>query len=101
LSAKNTLRTSSPHTGHVSPWRPCTFMPRRLASFSSAGLAVQDLKSEKKSGLRVHGRKGQKCPICGDIVREVSFADSSLQYCATCQTGGKPLADRRLSKLLK
>ena len=67
----------------------------------SAGLAVQDLKSEKKSGLRVHGRKGEKCPICGDIVREVSFADSSLQYCATCQTGGKPLADRRLSKLLK
>ncbi|MET9270115.1 DNA-formamidopyrimidine glycosylase family protein [Kribbella sp. NPDC003557] len=67
----------------------------------SAGLAVQDLKGEKKSGLRVHGRKGQKCPVCGDIVREVSFADSSLQYCATCQTGGKPLADRRLSKLLK
>lgn len=67
----------------------------------SAGLAVQDLKSEKKSGLRVHGRKGQNCPICGDIVREVSFADSALQYCATCQTGGKPLADRRLSKLLK
>ena len=67
----------------------------------SAGLAVQDLKSEKKSGLRVHGRKGEKCPVCGDIVREVSFADSSLQYCATCQTGGKPLADRRLSKLLK
>ncbi|MDX2969304.1 DNA-formamidopyrimidine glycosylase family protein [Kribbella solani] len=67
----------------------------------SAGLAVQDLKPEKKSGLRVHGRKGQKCPVCGDIVREVSFADSSLQYCATCQTGGKPLADRRMSKLLK
>jgi formamidopyrimidine-DNA glycosylase len=67
----------------------------------SAGLAVQDLKSEKKSGLRVHGRTGQKCPVCGDIVREVSFHDSSLQYCATCQTGGKPLADRRLSKLLK
>ncbi|HZX01308.1 DNA-formamidopyrimidine glycosylase family protein [Kribbella sp.] len=67
----------------------------------SAGLAVQDLKSEKKSGLRVHGRKGEKCPVCGDVVREVSFADSSLQYCATCQTGGKPLADRRLSKLLK
>ena len=67
----------------------------------SAGLAVQDLKSEKKSGLRVHGRKGEKCPICGDIVREVSFADSSLQYCATCQTGGKPLADRRLSRLVR
>jgi formamidopyrimidine-DNA glycosylase len=73
----------------------------RDAVTRSAGLAVQDLKSEKKSGMRVHGRKGEKCPICGDIVREVSFADSSLQYCATCQTGGKPLADRRLSKLLK
>jgi formamidopyrimidine-DNA glycosylase len=67
----------------------------------SAGLAAKDLKSEKKSGLRVHGRKGEKCPVCGDVVREVSFHDSSLQYCATCQTGGKPLADRRLSKLLK
>ena len=46
-------------------------------------------------------RTGEKCPVCGDVVREVSFADSSLQYCATCQTGGKPLADRRMSKLLK
>ena len=51
--------------------------------------------------LAVHGRAGQECPVCGDVVREVSFADSSLQYCATCQTGGKPLADRRMSKLLK
>jgi formamidopyrimidine-DNA glycosylase len=67
----------------------------------SAGLAAADLKSEKKSGLRVHGRTGQECPVCGDTIREVSFADSSLQYCPTCQTGGKPLADRRLSRLLK
>ena len=51
--------------------------------------------------MRVHGREGEKCPVCGDVVRSVSFADRSLQYCATCQTGGKPLADRRLSKLLK
>ena len=51
--------------------------------------------------MRVHGRTGEKCPVCGDEVREVSFADSSLQYCATCQTGGKPLADRRMSRLLK
>ncbi|ETK34854.1 Fpg/Nei family DNA glycosylase [Microbispora sp. ATCC PTA-5024] len=65
------------------------------------GLAAKDLKSEKKSGLRVHGRTGEKCEVCGDTIREVSFADSSLQYCPTCQTGGKPLADRRLSKLLK
>jgi formamidopyrimidine-DNA glycosylase len=67
----------------------------------STGLAASELKGEKKSNLRVHGRTGQPCPVCGDTVREVSFADSSLQYCPTCQTGGKPLADRRMSKLLK
>jgi len=67
----------------------------------SAGLAASELKGEKKSNMAVHGRTGQLCPVCGDTVREVSFADSSLQYCATCQTGGKPLADRRMSRLLK
>ena len=67
----------------------------------SLGLAASELKGEKKSHMAVHGRTGEKCPVCGDVVREVSFADRSLQYCATCQTGGKPLADRRLSKLLK
>jgi len=67
----------------------------------SAGVAAADLKGEKKSGLRVHAKTGQPCPVCGDTVREVSFADSSLQYCPTCQTGGKPLADRRMSRLLK
>ncbi|WP_404953720.1 Fpg/Nei family DNA glycosylase [Streptomyces sp. 147326] len=65
------------------------------------GVAAGALKAEKKSGLRVHGRDGEPCPVCGDTVRSVSFADSSLQYCPTCQTGGKPLADRRLSRLLK
>ncbi len=65
------------------------------------GLAAKDLKAEKKTSMRVHGRTGQPCLVCGDTVREVSFADSSLQYCPTCQTGGKPLADRRLSRLLK
>jgi formamidopyrimidine-DNA glycosylase len=67
----------------------------------SSGLAAADLKGEKKSHLNVHGRTGEPCPVCGDTVREVSFADSSLQYCPTCQTGGKPLADRRMSRLLK
>ncbi len=67
----------------------------------SRGLAASALKGEKKSHLAVHGRKGEACPVCGDTVREVSFADSSLQYCPTCQTGGKLLADRRMSKLLK
>ena len=73
----------------------------REAIGRSDGLAASDLKKEKKAGLRVHGRVGEACPECGDTVREVSFADSALQYCPTCQTGGKPLADRRLSRLLK
>jgi formamidopyrimidine-DNA glycosylase len=73
----------------------------RAAVERSRGLAARDLKAEKRSGMRVHGRTGEPCPVCGDMVREVSFADSSLQYCPTCQTGGKPLADRRLSRLLK
>lgn len=59
------------------------------------------LKEEKRSGMRVHGRTGLPCPVCGDTVREVSYSERSLQYCATCQTGGKPLADRRLSRLIK
>ncbi|MEV0041777.1 DNA-formamidopyrimidine glycosylase family protein [Streptomyces sp. NPDC050804] len=73
----------------------------REAVERSRGVAAGRLKAEKKSGLRVHGRTGQACPVCGDTIREVSFSDSSLQYCPTCQTGGKPLADRRLSRLLK
>jgi formamidopyrimidine-DNA glycosylase len=67
----------------------------------SVGQGAAMLKGEKRSGLRVHARTGLPCPVCGDIVREVSFADKSFQYCATCQTGGKVLADRRMSKLLK
>ncbi len=73
----------------------------RDAAERARGLAAGSLKAEKKQGLAVHGRTGQQCPRCGDTIREVSFATKSLQYCATCQTGGKPLADRRMSKLLK
>ena len=68
---------------------------------TASGKPAAELKDAKRAGMRVHGRTGQSCPVCDDVVREVSFADSSLQYCATCQTGGKPLADRRLSRLLK
>lgn len=67
----------------------------------SVGQQAATLKGEKRSGLRVHARTGMPCPVCGDLVREVSFADKSFQYCPTCQTGGKVLADRRLSRLLK
>ena len=67
----------------------------------SVGQQAAMLKGEKRSGLRVHGRTGLPCPVCGDTVREVSFADKSFQYCPTCQTEGRVLADRRLSRLLK
>ena len=63
--------------------------------------SVATMKSEKRTGLRVHARTGLPCPECGDTIREVSFADRSFQYCPTCQTGGKALADRRMSRLLK
>jgi formamidopyrimidine-DNA glycosylase len=103
------------HVAKMSPFKlASSFTPDEVAALHeaivttlrdavkrSAGLAAADLKGEKKTGLRVHGKTGQACPVCGDTIREVSFADSSLQYCATCQTGGKPLADRRLSRLLK
>ncbi|MEZ0449674.1 Fpg/Nei family DNA glycosylase [Cellulomonas sp. ICMP 17802] len=73
---------------------------------SASGKPAAELKDSKRRGMKVHGRTGQPCPgwndvPCGDTVHEVSFADSSLQYCPTCQTGGKPLADRRMSRLLR
>ncbi len=68
---------------------------------AAAGKPAKELKDAKRAGMRVHGRAGQPCPVCGDTVREVSFADRAMQYCPTCQTGGKVLADRRLSRLLK
>jgi formamidopyrimidine-DNA glycosylase len=105
------------HAARMSPFKPAVTVaesPEELRTLydairgvlsdavaRSSGLAASELKGEKKSHLAVHGRTGQPCPVCGDTVREVSFADSSLQYCPTCQTGGKPLADRRLSRLLK
>jgi DNA-formamidopyrimidine glycosylase len=103
------------HTAKMSPYKlAASFAPEEVETLHaaivttlrdavkrSAGLAAADLKGEKKTGLRVHGKAGQPCPVCGDAIREVSFADSALQYCPTCQTGGKPLADRRLSRLLK
>lgn len=103
------------HAARMSPFKPAgTLEPEELTTLYAAlrstlgaavdrsrGLAASELKGEKKSNLAVHGRTGKPCPMCGDTVREVSFADSSLQYCPTCQTGGKPLADRRMSRLLK
>ncbi len=67
----------------------------------SVGQGAATLKAEKRSGLRVHARTGMPCPVCGDTVRQVAYATKNFQYCPTCQTGGKPLADRRMSRLLR
>lgn len=67
----------------------------------AAGLPPARLKDGKRTHLRVHGRKGEPCATCGTPIAEVSFADTFWNYCPGCQTGGKVLADRRLSRLLK
>ncbi|MDJ0454001.1 DNA-formamidopyrimidine glycosylase family protein [Gordonia amicalis] len=103
------------HTARLSPFASSkTLKPDQVSALYDAmravltdattrleGQTVARLKSEKRTGLRVHARTGLPCPVCGDTVREVSFADRSFQYCPTCQTGGKVLADRRMSRLLK
>ena len=102
------------HTAKMSPFKPAAMTADETARLYAAvqstlrgaisrsgGLTASQLKREKKSGLQVHGRTGEACPVCGDIIREVIFADSTLQYCPTCQTAGKRLADRVLSRLLK
>ncbi|MBC7302423.1 MAG: Fpg/Nei family DNA glycosylase [Nocardia sp.] len=103
------------HTAKISPFANTRTMPAEKVSQlytamrtvlldavdRSVGQNAARLKGEKRSGMRVHARTGQPCPVCGDAVREVSYAERSFQYCATCQTGGKVLADRRMSRLLK
>jgi formamidopyrimidine-DNA glycosylase len=102
------------HVAKMSPFKPASMPSEDVhdlylairstladAVARSDGLAASELKGEKKSNLRVHARTGLPCPVCGDTVRQVIYADSTFQYCPTCQTGGKPLADRVLSRLLK
>ena len=102
------------HAAKMSPFKPASMAPDEVSRLYDAmqqtlrdavsradGLAASELKAEKKSNLQVHGRTGEPCPVCGDTVRQVIYSDSTLQYCPTCQTGGKPLADRVLSRLLK
>jgi formamidopyrimidine-DNA glycosylase len=102
------------HVAKMSPFKPADMPPADVQTLYDAmqttlrdaiaradGVSASELKAEKKSGLRVHGRTGEPCPVCGDTVRQVIYSDSTFQYCPTCQTGGKPLADRVLSRLLK
>jgi len=98
----------------MSPFKPANMPPEdvhrlyesmqrmlREALERADGLKASELKAEKKSNLNVHARFGEPCPECGDTIKQVIYADSTFQYCPTCQTGGKPLADRVLSRLLK
>ena len=100
------------HAAKMSPFKPAAMTPEEASRLFAAvqgvlqeailradGLPATELKGEKKASMRVHGRTGEACPVCGDVVRQIRFADRTLQYCATCQTGGKPLADRVLSRL--
>ncbi len=102
------------HRARMSPFKPASMGADDVAALYAAmqstlreaiaradGLHASELKAEKKSNLQVHGRTGLPCPVCGDTVRQVIYSDSTFQYCPTCQTGGKPLADRVLSRLLK
>jgi formamidopyrimidine-DNA glycosylase len=54
-----------------------------------------------RDGMAVHGRYGKPCPVCGSPIQRIVYAENETNYCARCQTGGKLLADRALSKLLK
>jgi formamidopyrimidine-DNA glycosylase len=102
------------HAARMSPFKPADMGPDDAARLYAAlqatlraaveradGVSASELKGEKKSNLQVHGRNGLPCPVCGDTVRQVIYSDSTFQYCPSCQTGGKPLADRVLSRLLK
>jgi formamidopyrimidine-DNA glycosylase len=103
------------HAARLSPFTPASSLTdeaqaalhRAIRSTLTEAVTVAratdpaSLKAEKHATMAVHGRTGEPCPVCGDLIREVSFADSSLQYCPTCQTGGRLLADRRMSRLLK
>ena len=103
------------HAAQLSPFRHADALSgeelERLATATrdvltaAVALAVDSdpaaLKDGKRQSMRVHGRTGLPCPVCGETIREVSLASRSFQYCPACQTGGRVFADRRLSRLLR
>src|SRR5213083_2987867 len=68
---------------------------------AEVGSTFPEKVSAFKEGMAVHGRYKQPCPVCGSPVQRIRYADNEANYCATCQTGGRVLADRSLSRLLK
>ena len=104
------------HAAKMSPFKPASSLdattsstavrrdPRRCSatrSTRSRGLAASELKGEKKTDLAVHGRTGSRARCAATPSARCRSPTRRLQYCPTCQTGGKPLADRRMSRLLK
>jgi len=68
---------------------------------AEAGTRFPEKVTAFREGMAVHGRYKQPCPVCGSPVQRIVYAENECNYCATCQTGGKLLADRSLSRLLK
>jgi formamidopyrimidine-DNA glycosylase len=66
-----------------------------------AGDAFPEHVTAFRDGMAVHGRAGKPCPDCGAPVQRIAYADNEANYCARCQTGGRLLADRALSRLLR
>jgi len=73
----------------------------KLRAETGGGTKFPEKVSAFKEGMAVHGRYKQPCPVCGSPVQRIRYADNEANYCATCQTGGRVLADRSLSRLLK
>ena len=102
------------HRAKLSPYESLRSLERdkRAALLEAVGGVLSEaLEAERRrsGGLptkigdhfTVHGRYGQPCPVCGDDLRRVSYESHEVTYCPTCQTGGKVLADRRLSRLIR
>ena len=68
---------------------------------SEANSAFPEKVTAFRKGMAVHGRYGEPCPRCGEKIQRIRYADNETNYCARCQTGGKLLADRSLSRLLR
>ena len=77
------------------------FWIEKLRAETGGGTKFPEKVSAFKEGMAVHGRYKQPCPVCGSPVQRIRYADNEANYCATCQTGGRVLADRSLSRLLK
>jgi formamidopyrimidine-DNA glycosylase len=68
---------------------------------AETGDAFPEKVTAFRAGMAVHGRYREPCPVCGSPVQRIRYAQNEVNYCATCQTGGRVLADRSLSRLLK